>query len=133
MHDPSHALQKALVARLAGQVAAVNGRVHDRVPQQVAFPYIGIGAAQVVPDDAECIDGARTIFTLHVWSRAVGAQETRQIANVMAQALTGWTPDLSADGFVFVDGRVSGTRSMDDPDGITTHGIVTFEAQTERA
>lgn len=132
MHDPSHALQKALVARLKSAVPLVASRVFDHAPQSVTFPYIGIGDTQAIEDGAECIDGADVTITIHIWSREVGAVEARKIADQVAAALTDWEPDLSADGFAFASGMVRSSRVMADPDGLTTHGILTFEALTER-
>ena len=132
MHDPSHALQKALVARLGAEVPAVSGRVYDRPPMQAVFPYLGIGETQATPDDAGCIDGATVYVTLHIWSRAVGAVECRQISDSILAAVRDWVPDLSADGFVVADLSCTSARVMGDPDGLTTHGILSFEAQTER-
>lgn len=132
MHDPSHALQKALVARLKAGVPLVSGRVFDRVPMSAVFPFIQIGHTQAVNDDATCIDGATCYVTLHVWSRAVGAVEARRVADQIAAALQDWVPDLAADGFAFADGRLNSVQTTGDPDGITTHSILTFEAQTER-
>lgn len=132
MHDPSHALQKALVARLKAQVSMVDSRVFDRPPMTAQFPYIQIGQTQAVDDDAGCIDGATCYVTLHVWSRAVGAVEARKISDQIAAAVQGWEPDLSADGFAFVDAGLNSAQVMQDPDGATTHAVLTFEAHTER-
>ncbi len=132
MHDSSAALQKALVARLRAAVPLASARVYDRPPEPVTFPFIAIGAVQAVGDDAECIDGATLFVTLHLWSRAVGAVECRKMSDQVAAALADWQPDLSADGFVFVDSRLRSAQTLADPDGLTTHGILTFEAMTER-
>lgn len=132
MHDPSHSIQKALVSRLKAQVAMVSSRVYDHTQTTVEFPYIQIGATQAVYDDATCIDGSTCYITLHIWSRAVGSVEARKISDQIAAALHEWTPDLSADGFAFSDGRLNSAQVTQDPDGITSHGILTFEAQTER-
>lgn len=133
MHDPSAALQKALVARLKSQVPLCASRVFDRTPAKAVFPFLEIGAAQSVSDDAGCIDGAECTFTLHIWSRAVGAVECRRIADQVASALQDWTPDLETDGFVCVDLACTGIQTLADPDGLTSHGIITITAQTERA
>lgn len=133
MHDASAALQKALVARLRANVALVSNRVYDRAQKSHVLPYILIGETQAVSDDAGCIDGATCYVTLHIWSREVGSVECRRISDQVAAAVKDWSPDLSADGFAFVDGQLNSAQTMLDPDGLTTHGVLTFEAQTERA
>lgn len=132
MHDASLALQKAVIARLRAEVALVSARVFDRVEAGTTMPYIALGAAQVVDDEAGCIDGATCYLTLHIWSRGVGAVEARRVSDQAMAALTGWRPDLAADGFALVDLRCTGGQTLADPDGLTTHGILTIEAQTER-
>ncbi len=132
MHDPSHALQKQIVARIKAQVLLVAARVYDHTQQTVQFPYIQIGAMQSVPADAGCIDGATCYATLHIWSTAVGGVECRKISDHVTAAFEGWTPDLEADGFACIECRCTSVQTMRDPDNETTHGVVTIEAQTER-
>jgi hypothetical protein len=128
MADASLALQKALAARLAAQCPALGGRVFDAVPQKVAHPYLAIGETQVIDDGADCIDGLEIFVTLHVWSRAVGAVEARGLCESVRLALRGWSPDLSESGCDCVDLSWRDARVMRDPDGLTTHGIVTLKA-----
>ena len=132
MHDPSAALQAALVARLKSQAPLVSGRVYDRVTPSAAFPYLQIGATQIVPVEAGCFDFIECNITLHVWSRDVGAVEARRISDQALRALTDWTPDLSAAGVVCSDIGVTSALIMADPDGVTTHGVIQIEAQAER-
>lgn len=132
MHDPSAPLQAALVARLRAQVPLVASRVYDRVTPTPTFPYLHIGATQVVPTEAGCVDYAECSVTLHSWSREVGAVEARRISDQVSQALTDWTPDLSASGFACSELRITSAMVMADPDGVTTHGVIQIEAQTER-
>lgn len=132
MHDPTAALQAALVQRLKTNVTRVSSRVYDRVTPNAAFPYLQFGASQVTPDGAQCFDLATCHITLHVWSREVGAVEARRISDDVLQTLNDWTPDLSADGFVCDDLRVTSSQIMADPDGVTSHGVIQIEAQTER-
>lgn len=130
MHDASLPLQAALVARLRAALPALAGRVHDRAPPEVAFPFVQFGASQSVPEAEGCLDLATCHLTLHVWSRAVGAVEARGFAAAIAAALTDWTPELT--GVACDDLRVTSIQIMADPDGLTTHGVVQVEAFTAR-
>lgn len=134
MHDPSAALQKALVARLGAAVPALGGRVHDHAPHAVAYPFVQFGASQCVADDAECLDGATTYFTLHLWARSGprGSVECRQISDAIAAALQGWLPDLSADGFAAGLIKLNSAQTARSADAETTQTILTIEAFTER-
>jgi hypothetical protein len=129
--DPaSLALQKALVARLRAEVASLAGRVYDRAPQEVAFPHVELGAIEIVDAAAagDCVEPLEATVTLHVWSRATGAVECRRIAGAIRAALRGWTPDLTAEGWRAAPVEVGQLRDMEDPDGLTTHGVVTLTA-----
>jgi Protein of unknown function (DUF3168) len=126
MSDPALAVQGAYVARLKAQVAAVSSRVYERAPQNVTFPFLQIGDIQTVEDGAECLDATEVTVTLHIWSRAVGSVEGRTLAAACRTALHEWLPDLSASGFRCVEHMHRTSRVMADPDGITSHGVLTF-------
>jgi hypothetical protein len=124
--DPSVAVQGALVSRLKAEIGSVSGRVHDRAPQDVAFPHLQVGEIQIVDDGVDCLEAVEVFATIHVWSRAVGSVEARTIAGACRAALHGWLPDLAAAGWRCVDHLHRDTRVMGDPDGKTTHGILVF-------
>lgn len=132
MSDPALAVQKAYVARIKAQVTGVSSRVFDRVPANVVFPFIQIGEIQTVEDGAECIDAKEVFVTLHVWSRAIGAVETRTINSALEEALHEWIPDLDADGFTAIEHMHRDTRTLLDPDGLTSHGILNFRLLIDR-
>jgi hypothetical protein len=127
MADPSLALQGAINTRLRAQVAAVSNRVFDRVEAGVAFPYIEIGEFQTVDDGAQCHDGQEVYATLHVWSRAVGQVEVKTIAGAVRGALHEVELDLGA-AFQFLEIAHQDTRYLKDPDGLTSHAVLTFRA-----
>lgn len=131
MSDPGLALQDAIVATLRATpavTALIGGRFFDRAPDDTAFPHAEIGEVQVLDDGADCLEDAAEIFvTLHVWSRAVGAVEARQITGAIRAALHLATLDLGAD-WALVEIGHRDTRTFDDGDGKTTHGVMTFRA-----
>lgn len=132
--DPSAEMQRAVVVRLkahAGTTALISDRVYDHAPQDVIFPYVSIGNFQSVDDSAECIDGVEIFMDLHVWGRKTGQIEAKEIASAVRAALHEFSPTL-ADPFAMV-GNIEHrtTRMMGDPDGKTTHGVLTFRAFVE--
>lgn len=127
MADPSLALQGAINTKLRADVTAVGGRVLDRVPAGVAFPYIEIGDFQTVDDGAQCHDGVEVFVTLHIWSRAVGQVEAKTIAGAVRGSLHEADLDLGA-AWQFLEIAHQDTRYLKDPDGVTTHGVCTFRA-----
>lgn len=134
MSDPALYVMGAYKLRLKAQVAAVSGRVYDRAPDNVVFPYIEIGDIQTVDDGADCLDSTEIFVTLHVWSRASNARVECSTLNAACRAaLHKWRPDLTAAGYRVVEHMHQDTRTLDDPDGITAHGVLTFRALIDPA
>lgn len=127
MADPSLALQGAINTKLRTDVAAVAGRVLDRVPANVVFPYIEIGDFQTVDDGAQCHDGVEVYATLHIWSRAVGQVEAKTIAGAVRGSLHEAALDLGS-AWQFIEIAHQDTRHLKDPDGVTSHSVITFRA-----
>jgi hypothetical protein len=132
----SWALQQLVYARLiafAGVTALVGQRVYDAPNlKTVTFPYVSFGPSDIVTDDADCIDGVIETLQIDVWSRRSGGkQEAKQIANAVKAALHDFHAEPAAGALVSL--RVATIRIFNDPDGITTHGVVTVEAIMEEA
>lgn len=126
--DAGTEMQRAIVARLTARAVA-GGRIYDRPPQHVVFPYVTVGEVQVVDDEAEGIEAVEVFVTLHTWSRAEtfgGKPEAMAVQGAMRKALH--KADLALDGFALVEIRHRDSRSFVDPDGITTHGVCSYRA-----
>ena len=127
MTDATLSLQQAIVATLNAAPLGLSGRVHDRIPSVAVFPYVQIAEGQTLDDGAECIDAVEVYLDLHVWSRASGAVECRSLAGRIRAALH--SAPLALQGpWRLVDLRHDSTRFMNDPDGISSHAVVTFRA-----
>lgn len=137
MSDPSVAIQKAIfdaITDTGGPGSLVAGRVYDAVPRsdEPGYPRIVFGQFQVLDDFAGCVDGAEVNIDLHVWSAAVGSIEAKTICAALVDALNDVDLDLSPSHRL-IEIVHSSTRVFTDPDGITTHGVVSFRALTEAA
>lgn len=133
MTSPTLELQAAIVTRLKTDpvvTAIVAGRVYDSVPANPVFPYISLGVADLVSDDVDCIDGFEISIQIDAWSRAVGFPEVRRIADAIRRALHTGEIALADNALVSFRHRV--TREMRNPDGLTSHAAVTFEAFAEQ-
>lgn len=134
MSDPALALQGAIVSRLKADQqiqTLVGNRVHDRVPADATFPYVAVGDMQSIDAGADCVDALDVIVTIHAWSRAVGQIECKRVASAVRAALH--EADLVVPGFQFLDVLHQDTRHVGDPDGITSHAVITLRAQTALA
>lgn len=129
MSDPSLEVQAAIVAALktnGALPAVVSARVYDSVPTAPVFPYISLGDCQVLPDKAECIDGAELFLQIDVWSRAVGFPESKQIAKAIVVKLD--DQPLTVAGHDVVIFEHQSTQYLRDPDGLSRHAALSFRA-----
>ena len=133
MTSPTYELQRRIVTLLKASPelnALIGGRIYDRVPDSPTFPYVSFGPSDEVSDDADCIDGFEVTMQLDVWSRAVGFPECRRIVDAVRKALPEDGILLADNALVTFNHRIS--RVFRDPDGLTSHGAMTFVAFVEQ-
>jgi hypothetical protein len=133
MASPSLELQIAIVSRLKATAAVMDliaDRVFDSVPEDAAFPYVTVGEGDETSDDVDCIDGFEISLDVDVWSREVGFPEAKAISDAVRRALK--SPQLSISTNSLVYFRHRQTRFVRDPDGKTSHAVLTFEAFAEQ-
>lgn len=129
MSDPSLEVQAALVNALksAGALpSVVGGRVYDAPPTSPIFPYVTLGDCQVLPDKADCIDGAEMFLQVDVWSRAVGYPEAKTIAKAVVDKLDDHPLAVAAHSVIVFEHQ--STNYLRDPDGLTRHAAITFRS-----
>lgn len=127
-------LHAAIVQRLETD-PTVSALVDDRIyggklPTNPVFPYVTIGPVDSNEDDAECITALEVAQQIDCWSRAGGSEECKDIVDAVRSALHDSDPDLATNALVFLQCRTTSVKK--DPDGITHHGILGFEASIER-
>jgi hypothetical protein len=132
----SAALQKAIRdaltanADLTALVPAI--AIMDRTGRPERFPCIILGEGQEVNADL-MLDGdqLRAFVTLHVWSRDGSLVGVQQITRAIRSALKHGMGTLELG--IMLDLRFESARFVRDPDGETSHAIVTFESLIEEA
>lgn len=128
-------LQKAIYAALTSSAAvmALCDAVYDFVPEKPwSGPhnaYVSFGPAQTLNDDSECITGDEAFLQLDCWSRDKNSLSCKRLVDAVKAVLNNVT--LPFDDNAMVGMSVEGTRIMRDPDGLTTHGIVSVTAFVE--
>ena len=134
MSSSSAELQKlvrdTLVAK--AEIMALANGVYDNIPTAPfgsKTAYISFGPEDTVEDDAECIVGLEMTMQIDVWSRAVGAVECKRLTDLVRKALHR-KPLVLTDN-ALVDALVDITRVFRDPDGTTSHGVVTATFRVE--
>ena len=123
---PLSEVQAAMFAALVPALAPVP--VLDAAGPNQAYPYVTIG--EVVGDQADTLNeqGVNLAWTVHVWSRQSGMQETQQLMARVKDALD--RQRLPATGFQWVDTVWMNAQTLRDPDGVTRHGILRFTVAT---
>lgn len=127
-------LQQAVFTRLSNFVALTSQLAGDgiyaRKPQDDAseatapFPYITFSLPSALPWDTDDTDGAEVILRVHVWSRSQSMLVPQGIMDSVYDCLH--KHQLVIAGANTVDCLFITSEFMDDPDGVTTHGIVDF-------
>ena len=134
MSDPTAVLQAAIVPVLkvdSGLSALIGTRIYDTPPPSPVFPYVSVGEDQFVKDRADCYTGGEATLVFHVWSREVGFLQAKRVGAALVEALDGLEIDLSSGQQRLVDLLFDSSNYIRDPDGLTSHGIVTFTALIE--
>lgn len=131
---PQVELQKLIydTLRASQPITAIVGGVYDRVPPDPfkdLTAYISFGPTDVVDDGADCITSGLHSFQLDVWSRAVGQLEAKQLVDLIHKALH--EQELVLTDNALAEIRVDFRRVFTDPDGLTTHGVVSVTASIE--
>lgn len=134
----SNELQALITARLKAFPAVsvlVGDRIFDIAMEDSKFPQVTFGPSDVV-DDGDggdgCIEGEVETLQIDCWSRYQGGfKEVKALTYAVRQALNNYAGEFSTNALVEL--RVTGRRHFRDPDGLTSHGIVTVEATMEDA
>lgn len=128
-----------VVALLADSVipaSPMEPAIYDHVPQveasesDEAFPYIVIGESTSVPFDADDMNGQEHVIVLHIWSRAHGRTEAKQISDAIYAALHNATLEVAGQNFVYCFWEFS--ESVPDPDERLKHHVTRFRITTHQ-
>ncbi|KQV33143.1 MULTISPECIES: DUF3168 domain-containing protein [unclassified Rhizobium] len=137
MASPDLELQGAIVARLKADATLtqlVNG-IYDQPPTTCwATPkesFVSIGEAQIIRDDATCLEGGQAYLTLHAWSRKTGYPVVKAVADAVVESLHLADLPMATNRFISIIHRT--TRVFRDPDGLTSHAVIEFVANFDRA
>ena len=128
---PDLATQKAIRSRLVATQAVTDlvpaNNILDRNQRPAPSPSIILGEAQVVDEGTSMQRKHSRIFhTIHVWKKEGSLEGVKRISGAIRNALHFSRMDLDP-GFHAADIKVAGMRHVRDPNGETSHSIVTVE------
>lgn len=140
--SPQAELQKLIYETLVGDsgVMALANDVFEPVPPKPFDPYaagskngyVSFGPTQVINDDADCITAGEHYFQIDCWSRDVGFPHVKRMVDAVAVALND-RQDLSLNDNALVGITVENRQVFRDPDGLTSHGVLSIRAWIEEA
>ena len=119
--------QKVIFDKLTTDLAV---SVYDDVPQpsnsgsKNDFPYVTIGEDILTYNDTDTDRSNNVSITIHVWSRSQGRRETKEIQSQIYDSLH--NSNLVQAGYNFVIITEQNSTTQLDADGVTRHGIQTF-------
>lgn len=128
-------VQTAIFSRLSSSSALTSfltdgaDGVRDHVLPSTAFPYVVIGETRSKPFDMAVWSGYEVFFTIHIYSRSAGMNETRQIMEAVYNSLHNAEFNVPNQHLVLCQLQQSETRL--EADGKTRHGIQQFRIITE--
>ncbi|SMO78890.1 DUF3168 domain-containing protein [Paracoccus laeviglucosivorans] len=121
-------LRRIIQNRIIAQVPELNAQVYDKTSKDDPYPNATMGPSYWSPDDADCIEGKLWTGQIDLWDNASNKGALEDLADDVAAALRGFadTADVAMHPF-----EVTLVRVMDDPDGVSVHGVVQVETRVE--
>ena len=126
MSDHSLQLQKTVFDTLDGDsnLQSKVSDVYNFVPQNTAYPYVQVGDDSLSDNSTKDLDGNIHSIVIHTWSRYRGDKEAKEIMARIYELLH--NSSLSVSGASLVNARFETSDILNDPDGITKHGVQRF-------
>lgn len=125
------AVQKAIRNRLVTTTAVTSivpsSSILDRNQRPAPSPSIILGETQVVDAGSSMKREHHLVFhTIHIWQREASLQGVKEISATVGNALRAGRLSLDT-GYHCADLKVASIRALRDPDGETSHCIITVE------
>ena len=128
--EASLELQKAVRLRLVAATVVTSlvpaASIVDRNGTPSTFPSILLGEGQSVPGGDIARRRHDVFLDLHIWQKETGLAFSKQVAGAIREALTDavW----SIPGLHVADLYVTSSRFLRDPNGTTSHGVLSLTA-----
>lgn len=131
------ALQQAVYTRINSQLGGSVVGVYSNVPQAAqseddsAFPFITIGPVTPTSWSTDDTPGITALVDVGVWTRSTSDLVRRGLADAVYDAMNRY--QLPITGVNTVDCLFDNMVEFMDPDGVTTHSVVTFRVTYDGA
>lgn len=125
---PSLDLQDMIYRRLVAD-DTITWPVFDRADPQQGLPYIEFGPEDVQEDDDECIVGTNHQFQVDLYSSEAGRADLKEMMGLVKRSLHNYPGELTDNALHSI--RFVRMTVIQEPDDISFHGVVQFEALIE--
>ncbi len=125
------AIQTAIYNRLTSYAPVndlVTGVFDSRAPQGTAMPYVCIDTISTQRDETKTDSGGSALVTLHLWDESLSMLALRLIEKRVYECLHRFDM-LTVAGCQVVDCLFEQGQSIGDPDGRTSHVVMTFRVR----
>lgn len=110
-------------------------RIFDFVPQNQAYPYVTMAIKPMSDRGNQTLEGVEIAYQINVWHQpgtsvvsggptGRGDKTVQEIQNRIDQLLH--RQDICIDGWNIISHRRSTVDILDEPDGVTKHGVQIF-------
>lgn len=129
-------LQIAMVTALRASADLISligdaKRVYQDVPDKPKFPYVTVGFGTKTDNSNQCMNAVQAFPLVHIWSRAPQSREAKMMEAAAWVALHNVELPLTENRcFSIIFQR---SDLVPDPDGVTRHIAMTFNARVEPA
>jgi hypothetical protein len=121
------AIRNRLVATPAVTALVPAGSILDRNQRPAPSPSIILGESQLLDEGTSLARRHSRVFhTVHVWKQEASLEGVKTIVGAIRSAINADRLALG-DGLHCADVHVASMRFLRDPDGETSHGVVTIE------
>lgn len=125
---PLQSYMRGKLGSYAPLQAIVGQNIFDQPPPNQVFPYVVLGATEATDMTlVDCLIDWEVIAQLDVYSRSIGFPETKRIADACDEALAERHPTITGLRVGWFE--VHTHRFLREPDGITSHGVLSYRAR----
>ena len=121
-------LRKIVMDRIIDQVPALGGRVYDKATEGTNYPFASMGPSDWVDESVECIKARSISLQIDVWGSRSNKGALEDLTDDVAAVLDGYADEARLTMHPI---RIMSVQVMDDPDGMTVHGIIRIEVDVE--
>lgn len=121
-------LRQLVMDRIIAVVPGLGGRVYDKATEGDPYPYATLGPSYWRDASVTCVKSRIQTLQIDLWHSKESKGVLEDLTDEVSAALDGWTDTAALTMHPIA---ISLVRVMDDPDGVSVHGVVQIEVRLE--